>query len=242
MGNVIVVYAIDALEHILVEKFQNKNLMQTTYGKTDITQFSQPRTMVLWSSFMTCEDKEQAVLSLGDEKMWGVRWPLEETFFKEFKNPKIIDLPGFNYDMDVHDKSRALLKEYFESEDRQTKAEVKKQYNQDAYQHHRSVKKEFLESLEDGHDFVLGYFSAADVLGHLNFGNKTMMRMIYKDLDEIAAEVQKKTDKILVLSDHGMKAIGEFGDHSEYGFYSTSWESNLEHPRITDFGDILTRL
>ncbi|MBD3247555.1 hypothetical protein GF378_02960, partial [Candidatus Pacearchaeota archaeon] len=49
----IVILAIDALEYDKVEEFNCKNLKQEYYGKTDISEFSQPRTMVLWSSFMT---------------------------------------------------------------------------------------------------------------------------------------------------------------------------------------------
>ena len=78
----------------------------------------------------------------------------------------------------------------------------------------------------------------ADVIGHLNFGNNVVMRMIYKELDEIAAHAREKSDMVLILSDHGMKPIGQFGDHSEYGFWSTNFK-DLGNPRITDFASIL---
>ena len=236
----IVVIAIDALEYSLVEEFENKNLQQASHGKTDITMFSQPRTMVLWSSFMTCENKEAEVLAGGDKAMWGTRWPIEETFFKDFKNPKIIDLPGFNYDKKTHDRSRMLLKKYFDAKDPNLKESIRKEYNKDAFDHHRRIKKEYTAALAEEHDFILAYFSIADVIGHLNFGNKTMMKLIYNDLDELAGKSREATDELLILSDHGMKAIGIFGDHSEHGFWSTSWKTKMEKPQITDFGQILT--
>ena len=90
----IVVLAIDALEYDLVEKFQCRNLMQKFYGKTDISEFSEPRTMVLWSSFMTGMNMEQEILALGDKGMWNARIENERTFFSTFVNPAIIDLPG----------------------------------------------------------------------------------------------------------------------------------------------------
>ena len=62
-----------------------------------------------------------------------------------------------------------------------------------------------------------------------------MMKMIYKDLDEIAGAIKQN---FIVLSDHGMKAIGQFGDHSEYGFWSTSFK-DLNNPKITDFSKII---
>lgn len=238
----IVVLAVDALEYCLVEEFGNTNLKQASYGKTDISEFTQPRTMVLWSSFMTGANKEKQVLAKGDKKMWDIRWPIEETFFSEFKNPKIIDLPGFNYDKLVHDESRTLLKEFFDAKDEAEKKEIRNKYNEDAFSHHRKIKSELESSLSGGHDFLLCYFSIADVIGHLNFGNKTMMKLIYKDLDEIAEKAAQKTDYTLIVSDHGMKAIGVFGDHSEYGFWSTSRDEKLGKPKITDFKNLLTQL
>ncbi|MFO7872735.1 MAG: alkaline phosphatase family protein [Candidatus Undinarchaeales archaeon] len=235
-----VVFAIDALEHKLVEEFETENLKQKYYGRTNISEFSEPRTMVLWSSFMTGENKETEVLELGDKAMWDKKWGIEDTFFSEFENPKILDLPGFSYDLEAHKKSRELLKSFFESEDSEDKKQIKKEYNQDAFEHHKKVKKQFLNSLDKDHDFVLGYFSVADVIGHLNFGNKTMMKMIYTDLDEIADELKnrEKITDLIVLSDHGMKAIGNFGDHSTYGFWSTNFK-DLNTPKITDFSEII---
>ncbi|MBN1376958.1 alkaline phosphatase family protein [Candidatus Woesearchaeota archaeon] len=232
----IVVFAIDALEYELVEKFGCNNLKQEYYGKTNISEFSQPRTMVLWSSFMTGENKEKEVLKDGDKEMWNKKWPIEKTFFSEFKNPVILDLPGFSYDLKVHEKSRKLLKEFFEAKDKEEKDKIRKEYNKDAFEHHKKIKDEFFKALNEDRDFVLGYFSVADVIGHLNFGNTTMMKMIYKELDEIAEKIKNnnKVDKLIILSDHGMKAIGMFGDHSNYGFWSTDFRE-LNNPRITDF-------
>lgn len=238
----IIVLAVDALEYCLIEEFGNNNLKQASYGKTDISEFTQPRTMVLWSSFMTGTNKEEEVLSRGDKKMWDIHWPLEDTFFSEFKNPKIIDLPGFSYDKKVHDESRNLLKKFFDAKNEAEKEKIRRKYNEDAFNHHRKIKSELESSLAGGHDFLLCYFSVADVISHLNFGNKTMIKLIYKDLDEIAEKAVQKADYTLIVSDHGMKAIGVFGDHSDYGYWSTSWNEKLGKPKITDFKNLLTKL
>lgn len=235
----IVVLAIDALEYDKIEDYRCSNLKQTCYGKTDISEFSQPRTMVLWSSFMTGENKEEKMLSKGDRGMWDIKWDIRDTFFSRFNKPVIFDLPGFNYDKKVHDRSRRLLKRFFEEKSQRGKKKIREEYNKLAFDHHRTVKEEFMNALDMDHDFVLGYFSVADVIGHLNFGNNTTMKLIYRDLDEIAAKTSGKTDHMIVLSDHGMESVGEFGDHSKYGFWSTSWESDLKNPRITDFKDII---
>jgi len=82
---------------------------------------------------------------------------------------------------------------------------------------------------------VLGYFGIADVIGHLNFSNRTMMRHIYRDLDELASE---RNGKMIILSDHGMKQVGSFGDHSGYGFWSANFR-DLGKPKITEFRRLL---
>lgn len=232
-----IIMAIDALEYELVERFNCSNLMQQFYGKTDISEFSEPRTMVLWCSFMTGKNMEKEILAKGDKEMWNTKLNLKDTFFRWFENPEIIDLPGYNYHKEQHDLERRLLKRFFEAQNEDEKHSIRKEYNNHAFEHHRRIKKQFSEALNREHDLILGYFSIADVIGHLNFGNRTMMRMIYKELDEIAGKI---TDYI-VLSDHGMKKVGMFGDHSDYGFWSTD-HIDLGNPRITDFADIIKRM
>ena len=232
-----VILAIDALEFNLVKKFNCPHLMQTYFGKTDISEFSEPRTMVLWSSFMTGQNLEAEVMKNGDDDMWKTHIDYNRTFFSRFTNPVIIDLPGYNYDMKEHDRERDLLRQYFNANTPKSKEQVKKQYNNTAFQFHRKIKHDFLNALKQNHDLVLGYFSIADVIGHLNFGNTTLMRMIYLDLDEIAGII---TDRYIVISDHGMEPVGIFGDHSRYGFWSSS-EWDLDNPKISDFFEIIIR-
>ncbi len=230
-----IIFAIDALEYTLVEEFNCTNLKQKFYGKTNIQEFSQPRTMVLWSSFMTGKNMEKEIMAKGDKEMWNTRIEMKDTFFNRYKNPKIIDLPGFNYVKEQHEQERMLLKNYFDVTTDEEKNNIRRAYNNLAFEHHRRVKQEFNDALKSEHDFVLGYFSVADVIGHLNFGNRTIMKMIYKDLDEIAASIK---ESFIVLSDHGMEKIGIFGDHSSYGFWSTDFK-DLGNPKITDFAAMI---
>lgn len=230
----IIVLAIDALEYTLVDEFNCNNLKQKFYGKTSIDEFSEPRTMVLWCSFMMGKNMEKVILAKGDKEMWNTKLDSKDTFFKLFTNPKIIDLPGFNYDK-THREERVMLKEYFDAKTEEEKMSIKSKYNNHTFEHHRKIKEEFSAALSEDHDFVLAYFSIADVIGHLNFGNTTMMKMIYRDLDEIARDIN---NSLIVLSDHGMKRIGMFGDHSNYGFWSTNFK-DLGTPKITDFSEII---
>lgn len=227
----ITVLAIDALEYSLVERFNCTNLKQKFYGKTDISEFSEPRTMVLWPSFMTGMNMEKEVMSRGTEDMWNFTLDISDTFFSIFEKTMVIDLPGFSYDVDQHKLERNMLKKFFESNSDEEKEEVRRAYNEKAFSHHREIKNQYLRALEGDFDFVLGYFSAADVIGHLSFGNTTLMRSIYRDLDDLAGQTK---GPLIVLSDHGMVNIGPFGDHSSYGFWSSNFE-DLGHPAITDF-------
>ncbi|KCZ70624.1 Type I phosphodiesterase / nucleotide pyrophosphatase [Candidatus Methanoperedens nitroreducens] len=234
----IVVLAIDALEYTLVEEFNCKNLKQRFYGKTNIKEFSEPKTMVLWSSFMTGKNMEKEIVARGDKEMWNTELDMEDTFFRSFKNPKIIDLPGFSYIKEQHEQERRMLKYYFDAQSEEEKKNIRTEYNNLAFLHHRRIKQEFSTALQGDYDFVLGYFSVADVIGHLNFGNGSMMKLIYRDLDEIAGTINHT---LIVLSDHGMERVGIFGDHSNYGFWSTDLK-DLGNPKITDFADMIKEI
>lgn len=231
----IVILAIDALEYECVKKFDCKNLMQVCYGKTDITDFEQPRTIVLWSSFLTGRNMEKEILSKGD--MWNTKIETKDTFLSKFKKFKVIDLPGYNYDRDNHAKERELMKKFF---DKQITVE---EYEKIPLEHYKKVKEEFLKSLDEDLDILIGYFGVIDVIGHVSFGLEAKMKVFYKEMDEIARKVKEKINgNIIILSDHGMKAIGRFGDHSEYGFWSFNKESELSDPKITDFFNVINDL
>lgn len=234
----IIILAIDALEYSLVEEFDCKNLKQKFYGKTNISIFTKPRTIVLWSSFMTGKNMESEILAKGDKEMWNTKINFEDTFFRHFKSPRIIDLPGFNYDKKQHDLEREMLKSYFDAKSDNEKNDIRAKYNEHAFNHYKKIKQEFESALKGNYDMILCYFSIADVIGHLNFGNKTMMKMTYKDLDEIAGLLNKT---FIVLSDHGMKGVGIFGDHSNHGFWSTNFK-DLKEPKITEFANIIKKL
>ncbi len=236
----VIVIAIDALEYEKVLEFNCKNLMQDFYGKTDISEFSDARTMVLWSSFMTGENKEEEILIDGDKEMWSKKWDLSDTFFSKFKSPVVLDLPGYSYDLKVHEKSRKLLKNYFQTDDEARKIAIVAEYNNDALEHHNEVKSKFYIDLYGDHDFILAYFSVIDVIGHLRFGQNVLMRLLYANVDEMCANIKKNQpeSRIIVLSDHGMKAVGRFGDHSSYGFWSTNWK-DLGSPRITEIAGLI---
>ncbi len=225
----IVILALDGLEYEYVKEFNCKNLMQEKFGKTDISMFSEPRTIVIWSSFLAGKNLEKEIMQ-GD--LWSFRLKPEQTFLSKFKKWKAIDMPGLNY-REEHKKERELLKGFFD------KKNSIEDYDAAGFEIHRKNKEEFFEALDENFDILVGYFALADVIGHLSFGIKPKMKIIYKELDDIAKKVRDKAEKVLIISDHGMKAIGRFGDHSEYGFWSTNFEVNLDKPKITEFRKLI---
>ncbi len=227
-----IILAIDALEYEYVTEFNCKNLMQEHFGKTDLSDFSDARTMVIWSSFLAGKNKEKEILSLGPENMWKFQIKTENTFLSNFKNTHVIDLPGYTYKQEEHKKEKDLLRGYFE---RKNKIE---DLDKIAFENYRKNKEEFLIELEKDYDILCVYFSIADIVGHLSFGDKVKMKMIYKELDDLAKFIREKNHKLMVISDHGMKAIGRFGDHSNYGFWSTNFDLGLTNPKATDFHNV----
>lgn len=199
-----IILALDALDLYQVKKFNCKNLMQKEYGQTDLSNFNQERTIVLWASFLTGKNMEKEIPL---KTQWEFQVPIEQTFLKFFKTHEVIDLPAFSYKQKNHAEERKLLKAYFED-----KATVE-EYDEVIWKNHRENKKEFLNAVGK-FDVVIGYFNLADAIGHLSFGITEKMAEVYRELDEVAGKVKDLDSFVLVISDHGMKAVGRYGDHS----------------------------
>ena len=229
----IIILGYDGLEYDFVQKHDFKHLKQQSFGKTDLSEFSEPRTIVIWSSFMAGKNLEKEILA--KPIMWQSKLKPENTFLKNFKSHFTIDVPGFSYIKEQHDNERKLLKGFFDK-----KNDVKT-FDKCAFDHHKKIKQEFFKELKTNKELIFGYFNLADIIGHLSFGMESKMKIIYQELDDIAKQVQEKysDSTILIISDHGMKAIGKFGDHSTHGFWSLNKKVNLENPKPTDFAQLI---
>jgi hypothetical protein len=231
----IVIVGIDGLEYNYVTDFGLPHLLQKKYGMTDLSEFEQPRTMVIWSSFLSGNNQEKRIMAESD--LWNFRLTKEETFLQHFKNPVAIDVPGFSQDLEQHKKERQSMKEFFD------KKITVEEYDKMVFSHHEKIKKEFFTKLDSGnHDLMMGYFGAADVIGHLSFGMKLKMKIIYKEMEDIVKKATEKADKLIVISDHGMQAMGRFGDHSDHGFWSVNFPVDFERPKPTDFYKLIASL
>jgi hypothetical protein len=225
-----IILALDALDLEKVKKYNSKHLLQKEYGKTDLSDFTQPRTVVLWSSFLTGKNMEPQIPI---KTQWEFKVKPEQTFLKYFKTYKTIDLPAFSH-KPSHVKERELLKGYFEE-----KTTVEK-FDEIVWKIHEENKKEFFEALGK-FDLLIGYFNLADSIGHLSFGITEKMKEVYQELNQIAENIKDADDSILIISDHGMKAIGRYGDHNRNGFYSFNKNVGLNLPKITSFYNLIRR-
>jgi hypothetical protein len=229
----IVVLGIDALGLDCAQKFGCKNLLQESSGKTDLSEYEEKRTVVIWSSIAAGRNTEKEVLSGGD--MWAFRLQPQDTLFSSFRSPVALDLPGFTHDMEQHKKERDALKGYF------AKTVTVEEYDAIAFSWHRRMKEAFFSALEGEHDIVFGYFDALDIVGHLSFGIEPKMRAIYAEFDDMAAKVRAmQKGPLLIVSDHGMVQLGSrFGDHSDAGFWSLNSGRELGEPKPSSFREFI---
>jgi len=225
-----IILALDALDLNMVTKYKCKNLMQNEYGQTSLAEFELERTVVLWASFLTGKNMEPEIPV---KTQWEFKLRPEQTFLPLFKTHLAIDVPAFSLKEKNHAEERRLLKKYFDEE-----ANVE-EYDPVVWENHEENKKDFFGSLGQ-YDVVMGYFDLADAIGHLSFGLPEKMEKVYIELEQMAQEVKTRSDDlILVISDHGMKPVGRYGDHSRNGFYSANRTLGLNLPKITDFYNII---
>ncbi len=227
-----IILALDALDLKQVERFNCHHLLQTEYGETSLTGFKQERTVVLWASFLTGKNLEA---SIPVETQWTYRVHSEKTFLPYFTTHKTIDVPAFSFNQKAHVEERRMLKGVF---DETVTIEA---YDAVVWRNHEKNKEAFLKAIGN-FDLVMGYFNLADAIGHLSFGINDKLAVVYEELDHIAEAVKDSNDLLFIISDHGMKAIGRYGDHSRNGFYSFNQEMGLHHPKITSFHMLLRRL
>lgn len=227
-----IILALDALDFKQVERFNCHHLIQHEYGETDLSGFKQERTVVLWASFLTGVNLEAEIPV---ETQWTYRVRPEQTFLPYFPTYKTIDVPSISYNQEAHAEERRLLKGVFDE------TATIEAYDAVVWRNHEENKEAFFKAV-GRFDLVMGYFNLADAVGHLSFGINDKMAAVYTELDNIAEAVKDSDSTLLIISDHGMKEIGRYGDHSRNGFYSFNRDVGLHLPKITSFHTLLRRL
>jgi hypothetical protein len=224
--DMLLILGIDALDLGMVEKFDCTNLMQTKYGKTDISSFDAARTVVLWAGFLTGKNLEKDIPVKGQ---WDFQLKKEETIFGSLDSFKAVDVPAFSLKQENHQQEREFLAGFFKEKN------SIEDFDKIVWKNHQENKKELFENLGK-HEILMVYFDLADAIGHLSFGDEEKMKGVYRELDSIVEEVKERFHgTILIVSDHGMKPVGRFGDHTSNGFWSINKELSFGEPCITEF-------
>ncbi|UCB60399.1 MAG: alkaline phosphatase family protein [Candidatus Bathyarchaeota archaeon] len=163
-----------------------------------------------------------------------------KTIFDYISRSFAINVPTYNRHLDRYlaDLRRASLK---------NPRAFGERFEKCVYDKFFAEKNEFMKVfLEKDWTLLMGYTLMPDYLGHNYRGNLTKMWEAYAILDDFVGDVRSSAQddvRILLISDHGMKLLGKtiYGDHSDYGFYSTSKVLGLNQPKITDFFDIILK-
>ncbi len=230
-----IILALDALDFNNVLRYKCKYLKQTEHGQIDVSDFQLLRTVVLWASFLSGKNMEEEV-PLDKVTQWRFKLEPEKTFLPFFETYKAIDVPAFSFKQSNHSKERIFMRKCFDDE-----VSVE-DFDSVVWRNHEENKKDFFTSLSR-HDLVMGYFDLADAIGHLSHGVPKKMKEVYGELEKIAKEVRSSFDDfILIASDHGMRTIGRYGEHSWNGFYSVNYKIRFGLPKITDFYDLIEKV
>ena len=230
-----IILALDALDFNSVVRYNCKALQQTESGQIDVSDFKLLRTVVLWASFLSGKNMEEEIPT-ETEPQWAFKLNPENTFLPFYETYTTIDVPAFSLKQGNHLKERRLMRKYFYDE-----ATVE-EFDDIVWRNHDENKKEFFKALSN-HDLVMGYFDLADAIGHISFGVPKKMKDVYIELEYLAKEVQSSLDdRILIVSDHGMRPRGRYGEHYEHGFYSINSKLLFGSPKLTTFYDYLTKV
>lgn len=230
-----IILALDALDIYPVRRYDCKALQQLRYGQVNVSEYKILRTVALWASFLT-GDKIDEEIPFDKETQWLFQLTPDQTFLHLFNTYQTIDVPSFSFKQHNHAKERQLMREAFADE-----VSID-DFDTTVWRHHDKNKRELFQSL--GHyALVMGYFDLVDAVGHLSYGVSRKMKEVYRELDSIAKEVKSSFDDVvLIVSDHGMRSLGRYGEHYGYGFFSTNYRSQMHLPRITDFRKEITRI
>lgn len=250
-----IVLGIDALDGNLVEEFGCDNLKLKYNGKTDLSDYSDVRTVPIWASMVAGQNMEVPILAKvrreGNAALWDYAVPDQETVFADFHSVAI-DVPGtVHYERKAHAKTRKLLAERFsqiDNPDIAGKIRIETEYRNHVIGHYTSIVQKlpnFRKVSRPRAELYFIYFSIIDDMGHLFFHETRMLRAFYRTMDEIVASYRKivRQEHMIVISDHGMKPMSpgsHFGEHTWNGYWSTSF-ADLGYLKPMELRTVISR-
>ena len=145
------------------------------------------------------------------------------TIFNEAIKSAYNKIPGFNVT-----RKPKLLKTAFMGKD------FKRLVEKHCLIKIKEVGQEILRFIEKDYDLIFWYSNALDNLGHIYFGRKIKTMDYYMRVNRLVADIKLKLnekDILYIISDHGMRAVGEGGLHSNHGFFSSSTGETIKKPQ-----------
>ena len=88
-------------------------------------------------------------------------------------------------------------------------------------------------SHKENFELIFWYTNWLDATGHLEQGFKYKTMNRYLEINTLVRKIQSflnHTDILYIISDHGMIPAGNFGYHSDHGFFSSSTGERISKP------------
>jgi len=150
-----------------------------------------------------------------------------ETIFDLAKS-KAYNVPTWNWQ-----ERRNLLEEYFTNNLKgQEWIDVGMQFLHEDFEKAESI------IAKNDWELFMHYVEVIDLAGHTFGGNLEIQKLFYKEVDKLVAKLQKSIGDeclFLIVSDHGMRPAGKFGEHSNRAFWSSNLLIDPPPQNITDW-------
>ena len=263
----VLVFAIDALDYYLVEKYGLPNLKQKEYGTTQLpVEEGEPiRSPAMWVSFITGECPEvHGITGRKVFKSHRLTWLRKNIgphlgFIKN--KSKIMGKMGVGMTQEdnEHLKVNTIFDfipnslyfnipgykepdENFELRERTALSlENRKGYREikeRMEEIYAKRKEEFLNLLDEKWELLVYHFYILDGMQHLFSWDENFIKNLYLRFEELAEIVKTKvSDETLIII---VSDHGQSdGKHTHYGFYSVNKPLNLNDPKLVDFYQII---
>lgn len=176
------------------------------------------------------------------ERLLGLDSPLSTWDWLKRRNiPSIFDeinrywhnrIPGFNGSFHLLEERRRLLLQVLEGG--QNKYDDRLKYDRWIWKEYSEKIQELAKLLDSQRpDMVFFYTKILDNLGHLHFGEPDYRFALHQELNRLARDISRRLEKgdcLYIVSDHGMKPLGRFGDHTRSGFFSSNTGELIQKP------------
>lgn len=156
------------------------------------------------------------------------------TIFDYVDKHVAISIPSYNEDP-INEALRKRIAKALKA----GKRKLAKEVEDVAWRAFRERREKVMSSLNRDWKLLMVHFFVLDILQHLFWYSKEYLTEMYAEMDKTVKLILDKMPYddllLLIVSDHGQKR----GVHTSYGYYSSNKKLGLNHPKITDFADII---